>query len=170
MERQAVVIFPQGQLAVVEEFRRRWDPLGGSIPAHVTLVFPVSRPRREQDLARELAALLDGFPLFDLSLSEVQVWEQEYLFLVAGRGGEQVARLHDALYDGPFRHARQPSPLVPHMPIGRCLDSAELAAGAAEAVRLGVRAEVRAAAISVYRISHDGRRSQTLDVCLGGQG
>jgi 2'-5' RNA ligase len=166
VERQAVVIFPQGQLAAVEGFRRRWDPLGGSIPAHITLVFPVARPRREQALARELAALLDGFPLFDLSLSEVRVWEQEYLFLVAGRGGEQIARLHDALYDGPFRHARRPALFVPHMTIGRCPDSAELTAGAAEAVRLGVRADVVAAAVSVYRISRGGRRRRTLDVSL----
>jgi 2'-5' RNA ligase len=164
VERQAVVIFPQGQLADVEEFRRRWDPLGGSIPAHITLVFPVTRPRREQDLAGELAALLEGFPLFDLSLSEVRVWEQEYLFLVAGRGGEQIARLHDALYDGPFCHARRPALFVPHMTIGRCPDSAELAAGADEAVRLGVRADVLATTVSVYRISQDGRRSRTLDV------
>jgi 2'-5' RNA ligase len=168
VECQAVVIFPRGHLAGVEEFRGRWDPLEGSVPAHVTLVFPVIRPRREQDLAGELAVLLDGFPAFDLSRSEVRVWEQEYLFLVAGRGGEQVARLHDALYDGPFRHARRPARFVPHMTVGRCPDSAKLAAGAAEAVRLGIRADVRAAAVSVYRISQDGRRSRTLDVPLRG--
>ncbi|MGH3404838.1 MAG: 2'-5' RNA ligase family protein [Streptosporangiaceae bacterium] len=165
-ERQAVVIFPQGELAGVEEFRRRWDPLGGSIPAHITLVFPVTRPRREQALARELAAILGGFPVFALTLSEVRVWEQEYLFLVAGRGGEQVARLHDALYDGPFRHARRPALFVPHMTIGRCPDLGELAACAAEAVQLGVQADVLAATVSVYRISQGGQRSRTLDVPL----
>lgn len=167
-ERQAVVIFAQGQLAGVEEFRRQWDPLGGSIPAHITLVFPVTRPRREQALAQELAALLDGFPVFAVSLSEVRVWEQEYLFLVAGQGGEQITRLHEALYDGPFRHARRPARFVPHLTIGRCPDPAELAAGAAEAVRLGVQADVLAAAVSVYRISPSGQQSRTLDVPLRG--
>lgn len=163
-------MFPQGQLAGVEEFRRRWDPLSGSIPAHVTLVFPISRPRPEHSLARELAAILEEFPPFALSLSEVRVWEQQFLFLflVPGRGGEQITRLHDALYDGPFRHARRPAPFVPHMTIGRCPDCVQAAAAAASAAQLGVWADATAAAVGVYRITAGGQRSRTLEIPLRG--
>lgn len=73
VERQAVVIFPQARLAGVEEFRRQWDPLSRSIPAHVTAVFPVA-PRDEQALASELAALLAGFPPLARTLGEVRAW------------------------------------------------------------------------------------------------
>lgn len=166
MERQAVVIFPEGRLAGVEAFRRRWDPLGRSVPAHITVVFPVSRPRREESLAPELATLLEDFPRFSVTLSEARVWEREYLFLVASRGGEQVTRLHSALYDGPFRHARRPAQFVPHMTIGRCSDPAQLAAAAAAAAGSGLQVDAVAAAVSVYRISDTGQRTRTLDVPL----
>lgn len=168
VERHAVVIFPQARLGDVEEFRRRWDPLSGRIPAHVTLVFPVTAPRDEQALALELAALVDAFIPFALSLSEVRVWEGEYLFLIAGQGREHLTRLHRALYDGPFRHERRPGVFVPHMTIGRCPDPAQLAAAAEEAAQRNVRADGLTAALSVYRISDAGQRRRTLEVPLPG--
>jgi 2'-5' RNA ligase len=169
VERQVIVIFPQGRLEGVEAFRAQWDPLSDSIPAHITLVFPVSKPRPEAALAQELTLILAEFAPFAVTLPEIRAWEQEYLFLVAEQGREEITRLHAALYDGPFRRAAWPATFIPHMTIARCRDRSQLAAAAAEAARREIRVQGIAATISAYRVSDDGQRTRTLDLPLAGR-
>jgi hypothetical protein len=113
VERQVVVIFPQARLEGVEAFRTQWDPLSSSIPALITLVFPVSQPRPQAALARELTLILADFAPFAVTLPEIRAWEQEYLFLVADQDREEITRLHAALYDGPFGRAARLATFLP---------------------------------------------------------
>jgi 2'-5' RNA ligase len=149
---RVAVIYPDADTGAVERFRRRWDPLGGSLAAHVTIAYPFKWERGVAEL-RELLAGVAPAP-FALRLGVPTVWEDEYLFLLAERGGAQIARLHDAVH-GALGLARAER-FVPHMTVGRRPPGAEQDRMRRAADGLAVSGWARG--LSVYRREADGRR------------
>lgn len=115
MTKRVAVIYPEAETGAVERFRKRWDPAGGVMPAHVTIAFPFDWHREPAELQTLLKGVLSK--PFAIRLAAPTIWDDEYLFLLAERGGVQIARLHDAVYNalGLARAER----FVPHMTIGR---------------------------------------------------
>lgn len=155
------MIFPDGELDHVEQFRQRWDPLCRSVSAHITLVFPVEKPVPEEELERDFEALFSRSSAFPVTANTVRPWEDEYLFLVVEQGAERVRLLHEALYDGPFSAAGRPATFLPHLTVGRA-GAAQLQSAVAEAQEQGLALSANVTALSVYRIHDDGRRTETL--------
>jgi 2'-5' RNA ligase len=155
------VIFPEGDLVQIEQFRQTWDPLCRSVSAHITLVFPVEQPVPEEELAAAFEDLFSTSPPFTVTASTVRPWQNEYLFLVVEQGAERVRLLHETLYGGPFSAVPRPVTFLPHMTLGR-VDASRLQSAVAEAEeqRLSLTADVTT--LSVYRIHDDGRRTETL--------
>jgi len=150
--KRVAVIHPEADTVAVERFRRRWDPLGGAVPAHVTIAFPFEWERG----ADELRGLLTGVLAkpFAVRLGAPTVWEDEYLFLLAERGGADIARLHEAVYTV-LRLARAER-FVPHMTIGRRPPGSEQHTMLRAADGLTVDGWARK--LSVYRREPGGRR------------
>jgi 2'-5' RNA ligase len=162
------VIFPNGDLDRIERFRQTWDPLSTSVPAHITLVFPVDEPVPEDELQRDFDALFSASPEFAVTATTVQPWEDEYLFLVLDQGADQVCGLHDALYRGPFSAVTRPSHFLPHMTVGRT-DPSRLPSAVADAEQQGLALRADVSTISVYRIEDGGQRVETLRYRLPGR-
>ena len=115
MTKRVAVIYPDADTGPVEVFRQRWDPLGSLVAAHVTIAFPFDWDGQPGELPARLAGTMPR--PFAVRLGSPTVWDDEYLYLLAERGGAQIARLHDAVYNalGLPRAER----FVPHMTVGR---------------------------------------------------
>jgi 2'-5' RNA ligase len=142
----------------VERFRQRWDPLRGAVPAHVTIAFPFDWARGLDELRELLTGVLPR--PFALRLGAPTIWEDEYLFLLAERGGVEIARLHEAVY-GVLGLARAER-FVPHMTVGRRPPGPEQEAMLRAAGGLTVDGWARE--LSVYRREPDGRRTHEFTV------
>ncbi|WP_353649165.1 2'-5' RNA ligase family protein [Nakamurella sp. A5-74] len=149
------VIFPDADLAEVEEFRGRWDPLADAVAAHITIIFPIPE---ESDLDALRALAMKPFPV---RLATPLLWDDEYLFLTADTGNDHIVDLHRRSYEA----LRLPSPprFVPHMTIGR--RRAETETMLAQAAGLAVQGWARS--LTIYRRHPDGLR--TVECTVGDQ-
>lgn len=166
--RWVVVIFPDdADLTDVEGFRARWDPLAGSVAAHVTLVFPFEPTTMGAGrTARAIAEVAASHPPFLIQLADPAVSDSEYLFLLARQGAPQIRDLHADLYTA-LPDAHTDGGFVAHMTIGRSGDPAALAQAADTARTLGLHVSGTARAVSVYLIDQQGRRQVSQTVPLG---
>ena len=152
------VIYPEAETGAVERFRRRWDPMGALVAAHVTIAFPFDWDRDADEMR---ALLTEAMPKpFAVRLSAPTIWDDEYLFLLAERGGAHIARLHEAVHSalGLARSER----FVPHMTVGRRPPGPEQDRMVRAAGGLAVNGWART--LSVYRREADGRLTHELTV------
>lgn len=158
MTKRVAVIYPEAETGAVERFRKRWDPLGGAVDAHVTIAFPFDWDRGAGELQRLLKGVLPK--PFAIRMSAPTVWDDEYLFLLAERGGIQIARLHEAVYNalGLARAER----FVPHMTIGRRAPGADQERMVRAAAGLSVNGWARE--LSIYRVDTAGIRTPEFTV------
>jgi len=150
--KRVAVIYPDADTEAVELFRQRWDPLGGVVAAHVTIAFPFDWAGEPGELPARLAGTMPK--PFAVRLASPTVWDDEYLYLLAERGGAQIARLHDAVHNalGLARAER----FVPHMTVGRRpagTDQEQMLRAAGGLTVTGWARE-----LSVYRRETGGRR------------
>ena len=166
MHRRAIVIFPTGDLSAVEAFRQSCDPLAASVRAHITLAYPFDDPAPADAFAASLEPLATSVRPFAVVLRRLVVVDDQYLFLLADGGAEEIQKLHDAIYAGPLDGLPRPTDFVPHMTIGRSSDPAQIAAAARAAERASISLIGMATALSVYRISGQ-KRIREFDLPLG---
>ena len=151
MAQRAVVVLPPTH-SLVERFRGGFDPLASAVPAHITLVYPTTiRFAPARDAMRRSARR----PSFPYAFSGAAVVEDEYLFLLADRGADEVRGLHEELY----RQLGLPLPAVfePHVTIARTTDAARLGTARSTALAQGLRIDGTATELSLYRIDAPGR-------------
>src|SRR4029079_8363251 len=87
----AIVAFPVIECAdLVASVRRRFDPLDGLLPPHVTIVFRCSDPAVEQTLERHVADAIVGVSPFDIKLARPTSAEDNYIFMELSEGGARV--------------------------------------------------------------------------------
>jgi 2'-5' RNA ligase len=156
--KRVAVIYPEAEIGAVERFRKRWDPLGATMAAHVTIAFPFDWDRGPRELQRLLKGVLPK--PFAIRLGAPTVWDDEYLFLLAERGGVQIARLHEAVY-GAVGLARAER-FVPHMTIGRRPPGPDQERMVRAAAGLSVNGWARE--LSVYRKDANGLRTPEFTV------
>jgi 2'-5' RNA ligase len=151
-ERLAVVILLEdADTTVVEEFRSRWDPLAGRIPAHITLVFPFEPAGDWRVVQASVAAVAARYGRFGVSLTDPVVHEDEYLFLVPHAGAREITELHLHLYRA-LPAAVKLGPFAPHMTIGRDGDVSRIQEALHEAQESRLTVNGVARTLSVYRI------------------
>ncbi len=161
VSRYAVVIFPEADTRDVEDFRTQWDPQASTVAAHVTLAFPFDWPGTLDELVTGLAPVAAAYREFPLSLEDARIWADEYVFLLAAQGNDEIATLHRALYTGPLAHLPTPSTFIPHMTIGRQPNPWQ-----AHTTAKTLRVSGRATAVTVYRVEPGACRTGVTDLCL----
>jgi 2'-5' RNA ligase len=121
LPRFAVAWFPSFEgLDRVEEFRRRHDPMAGFIAAHVSLVFPFATALKALQVETHVRRVVSRWPPVPASFRAVKVEANEFVFLMASRGAESIAGLHDALYTRSLRHHLRPEfAYAPHITLAR---------------------------------------------------
>jgi 2'-5' RNA ligase len=151
----------------VEELRTQFDPLAGSVPAHLTLVHPFPASLNPVDLEYHLSQAAEHTPTFRLDLQGVTGHAGEYLFLNVKRGNDHVVALRDSLYEGRLATYRDRTvTFLPHVTVGRLADRNQFMR-ALSGARLHDQVLSQCVdAICAYRIGRDGLREVVAEVRL----
>lgn len=151
---RAIVLFPRSaELAAIEEFRRRHDPLATVIAAHVTLVFPFVSALEADVLRSHIAATTAAVPPFVIRFDGVTAEDEGYLFFNITRGSATIRQLHDRLYTGPLSpHLSSRHVYTPHLTVGRLPTASEQAAALREAAATLPGFEADVSALVVHRL------------------
>lgn len=132
MKERCIMIFPEfanGRL--INEIRRRYDPLESHVRPHVTLVFPFASDIETGHLKSHLETVLKGVKRFDLVMGGITAVRSfgNYLFLNIIEGKEQINELHRSLYTGilqPYHPAwLKGNSYHPHMTVGKLAEETE---------------------------------------------
>lgn len=121
LARYAVAWFPRFEgLEEVEAFRARHDPMAPLIAAHLTLVFPFATSLTRLQVETHVKRVVSRWPTVAITFRAVRMQANEFVFLMASRGAESVAGLHDRLYTRSLLpHLRRDLPYEPHITIAR---------------------------------------------------
>ncbi|UVI27606.1 2'-5' RNA ligase family protein [Paenibacillus spongiae] len=127
---RAIHVFPAFQnCEAIEEVRKKYDPLYGLIPPHLTLVFPFESEMPSTTLKRHVKDALTGLSPFTIRLKGITGTQDNYLFLNVKKGNDQIIELHDRLYAGVLRNYLSLRHVyIPHITVGRLHDDTELQA------------------------------------------
>jgi 2'-5' RNA ligase len=115
----ALIYYPEVDTRGIAQLRGKYDPQAVWIGPHVTLMFPVPESVGEDKLVRHLENVLGGWRSFPIRLRGLEKSWDDYLFLLIQEGGENVVRLHDAIYTGVLSgHRNEEVTFVPHLTLG----------------------------------------------------
>ena len=121
---RAIIIFPNfSNIQLIEEIRKKHDPLYKYIAPHLTLVFPFQSVLSKEELIEHLENQLRELCPFELIARGITGASDGYVFLDIKVGNDSVIELHDKLYSGllkPF-HNRY-IPYTPHITIAKLKD------------------------------------------------
>ena len=169
LPRFAVAWFPSfGGIERVEALRARHDPAARHIPAHVSLVFPFGTALTPLQLETHVRRIASGWPTIPVTFRAVRPYANEFVFLMAARGAESIAGLHDRLYTRSFLpHLRRDLPYEPHITIARDASLPRLEAALAEA-REAFRREASDVVreVTLLAVAPDGRIDRLGDIAL----
>jgi 2'-5' RNA ligase len=170
MTRRVLVVFPRiapcNAWSQVVSFRDRFDPLARRVPPHLTLVHPFLDTLSDRALETHVQAVAGTLNVFPIILERVSLHEGEYLFLNVTRGGDDLVKARNQLYQGSLaRHCDRDNTFIPHMTIGRVAPD-QVGGALAASSELTSQIDGYAEAISAYRIDADGSRSVLFSTAL----
>lgn len=120
---RTIMIFPEFEnMEIINNIRKRYDPLAELVLPHITLVFPFESQISNEDLAQILKVRLQGIKPFELKLGGISKQEDtfgNFLFLNVLQGAEELVHIHQLLYDNEFKEFDIGLPYIPHMTIGK---------------------------------------------------
>ncbi len=155
MEKRAIVVFPKFDgLHLIEQLRRRFDPLVSVIKAHITLVFPFESDLTTEQLHSHIRRAVHDIHPFRVRLQGIIEQEGGYLFLNVTRGNNQLIELHDRLYSGLLAaYLSSEHTYVPHVTVGHLTDRTAFveALEATKAVNTSFQATV--SEVTLYRVA-----------------
>src|SRR2546426_1185981 len=113
-----VYFLPSALAKQLQSFREEYDPTARLIEPHLTIVFPVAGLSKEV-VAQHVGRVLEKWSPFTIQFTGfTKSWDQ-WLFLLVGRGNQQVVELHDQLYSGILApHLWKDLDYVPHVGLG----------------------------------------------------
>ncbi|WP_042464131.1 2'-5' RNA ligase family protein [Neobacillus dielmonensis] len=124
---RAIHIFPEFKnINLIEELRKKYDPLFGVVQPHITLVFPFESEISSLTLEEHIKNTLIGVKPFPILLKGVTGSLNNYLFLNVKKGNDNLIELHDRLYSGPlFEFMSRQHTYSPHLTVGRLKNDIE---------------------------------------------
>jgi 2'-5' RNA ligase len=115
----ALVHYPNIDVKLINEFRRKYDPHVALINPHITFVFLVPESVGEGNLISHIESILNHWQPFPIRLKGLQKAWDHWLFLILAEGNESVTRLHRELYTGILNaYHRTDIPFIPHLGLG----------------------------------------------------
>lgn len=105
----------------IEAVRAKSDPQATRLGVHFTLVFPAEASAPA--VVAEVSEIAKSTRPMRFSIREARVvpdvlGDGAHVFLVPDEGRDEIAKLHDQLYEGVMRpHLRADIPFIPHMTV-----------------------------------------------------
>lgn len=129
MVKRCIMIFPKFEnINVINEIRKKYDPLADHVSPHITLVFPFESSIETDVLKEHMISILSGRKKFNIILGGFTMTRSygNYLFLNVIRGTEEIIRIHNDLYTGILKNYYpkwlQEGNFLPHMTVGNMED------------------------------------------------
>jgi len=166
--KRAIVILPKFDgLGLIDQLRRRFDPLASKIDAHITLVFPFESDLSAEQLRAHIQRVIEGMTPFQVQLRGITGHEGKYLFLNVELGNDQLIELHDRLYSGPLAaYLVSEYTYVPHVTVGCLPDRIEFLKALEMACEVRATFQTVVSEICTYRIESDGNLWEEFSVSL----
>ncbi len=124
------MIFPHFKnIQVIEDIRKKYDPLAEHVKPHITLVFPFESHIETSKLEEHMKNMTSDIRPFDIVLGGITPSASfgNYLFLNIIEGNKQIAEIHKRLYCGILKEFYPAwlnnTDFMPHMTIGNISDS-----------------------------------------------
>ncbi|MBJ2355159.1 2'-5' RNA ligase family protein [Sphaerochaeta sp. S2] len=127
MIRRTIMLFPEfDNIHVIDEIRKKYDPLSENVRPHITLVFTFESDLESEVIKNHLEDVTKEFEGFQLRMTKIVTINNafgKYLFLLIEDGIEEIKRLSSQLYTGTLA-AYKPEWLteetfLPHMTLGQ---------------------------------------------------
>ncbi|GKU30317.1 2'-5' RNA ligase family protein [Clostridium folliculivorans] len=129
MDTRTIMIFPKFEnIHIIDDIRKKYDPLADLVLPHITLVFPFNSELTNEELNLHLEKCLRGIPPFKIELngfSKRQDKYGNYLFLNIVQGKDEIINIHSILYKDKLKKFDLGYDYIPHMTVGK-LPSKEL--------------------------------------------
>lgn len=123
MNTRTIMIFPEfDNIDVINDIRRKYDPLADLVLPHITLVFPFESELTDEELTLYLKESLSGIHPFKVELGGFSKQEDRYgsyLFLNVVQGMDIIRNIHDMLYKDKLKKFDGGYDYVPHMTVGK---------------------------------------------------
>lgn len=123
MSLRTIMIFPRFEnIEIIDEIRKKYDPLAALVRPHITLVFPFEIEMTNEKLSRVLDNRLKNVKPFHIKLKGVSKEKDDfgnYLFLEVVEGMDKLCTIYNILYENEFKKLDLGLQYVPHMTIGK---------------------------------------------------
>ena len=125
---RAIHIFPQfHNIELIQELRKKYDPLYSLVLPHITLVFPFESNISSLTLEQHVKETLVGVCPFSIKLEGISGTLDNYLFLNVKNGNDHLIKIHDLLYSGILENfLNRRITFIPHLTVGKLENEAEL--------------------------------------------
>lgn len=129
MNERTIMILPDFEnINIINDIRKKYDPLAELVLPHITLVFPFHSELTNEKLHLHLKECLRDIKPFKIELEGFSIQENEYgnyLFLNVVEGTDIIKDIHNKLYKERLKEFDLGYDYVPHMTVGK-LKSKEL--------------------------------------------
>ncbi|MGL4570485.1 MAG: 2'-5' RNA ligase family protein [Clostridium sp.] len=123
MNTRTIMIFPEFEnIDIINDIRKKYDPLADLVMPHITLVFPFDSDLTNYELNLYLEECLGGIKQFKVELQGFSKQEDKYgkyLFLNVVQGIDEIKAIHDVLYKYKLKEFESAQDYVPHMTVGK---------------------------------------------------
>lgn len=123
MNTRTIMIFPEFEnIDVIDDIRKKYDPLADLVLPHITLVFPFDSDLTNEELNLYLKECLRDIHPFKIELEGFSKREDRYgnyLFLNVVQGMDVIKNIHEQLYKDKLKQFDAGYDYVPHMTVGK---------------------------------------------------
>jgi 2'-5' RNA ligase len=122
MSLRTIMIFPEFEnIDVINDIRKKYDPLSNLVLPHITLVFPFDSELTNEELKLHLKESLSEIQPFKIELEGFSKQVNSYgnsLFLNVVQGMDEIKNIHDRLYKGRLKQFDAGYDYAPHITVG----------------------------------------------------
>ena len=123
MNLRTILIFPEfDNIEIIEQIRKKYDPLAQLIRPHITIVFPFESQMSNEDLKQILQNRLKNIKPFEIELTGFSKQADQYgnyLFLNIVKGENEISAIHYLLYENELKEFDLEIPYTPHLTVGK---------------------------------------------------
>lgn len=123
MNIRTIMIFPEFEnMDIINDIRKKYDPLSDLVLPHITLVFPFESELSNDELNLHLIECLNGIQPFKIKLKGFSKQVNEYgnyLFLNVVEGMDEIIDINYRLYKEQLKKFNVGNDYVPHMTVGK---------------------------------------------------
>jgi 2'-5' RNA ligase len=123
MNTRTIMIFPELEnINIINDIRKKYDPLADVLLPHITLVFPFDSTLNNNELTLYLEECLRDIHPFKVELNGFSKQQNKfgnYLMIDVVKGIDVIKIIHDRLYRDQLKPFEPDYDYVPHMTVGR---------------------------------------------------